>query len=88
MSYNTMEQMVLAAVKGTPATSKSRTDHFKRTRRLATPFPGPEIDSGSDLPGESSQSESDTGRATETDVKSGESTMHEETDSAGGNGSY
>ena len=39
LSYNTMEHMVISAVKGTPATSKLRTDHFKTFRRAQTPFP-------------------------------------------------
>ena len=38
MSCNTMEHMVISAVKGTPATSKSRTDQFKTFKSAQTPF--------------------------------------------------
>ena len=39
MSYTTMEEMVLGAVRGAPVTAKSRTDHFKIRRRAQTPHP-------------------------------------------------
>ena len=37
MSYTAMEQMVIAAVRGAPITSGSRTDHFKTRSRAQTP---------------------------------------------------
>ena len=39
MSYTTMEKLVLGAVKGTPVTTESRTDHFKIRNRAQTPRP-------------------------------------------------
>ena len=45
MSYNTMERMVTDAVKGTPTTAPSRTDHFRIRSRAATPFRHADSDS-------------------------------------------
>ena len=45
MSYSTMEQMVIGAVRGAPVTSSPRTDHFKIRPRAQTPGPGLQSDS-------------------------------------------
>ena len=45
MSYRTMEQMVLGAVKGKFAAAASRTDQFRSTARASTPFRAPDTDS-------------------------------------------
>ena len=39
MSCSTMEQLVIGAVKGKPATSSSRTEHFRSRIRAETPMP-------------------------------------------------
>ena len=77
-SFNTMERMVLDAVRGTPTALPSRTSHFQLKGRAQTPGPGSQSDSesdsdllgtASDQPGSSSD---DTGGAF----------FYEETDSA------
>ena len=77
-SFNTMERMVLDAVRGTPTALPSRTSHFQLKGRAQTPGPGSQSDSesdsdllgtASDQPGSSSD---DTGGAS----------FYEETDSA------
>ena len=45
MSYDTMEKMVLDAVRGKPATAPSRTAHFYKRSRAATPYRGVSSDS-------------------------------------------
>ena len=47
-SFNTMERMVLDAVRGTPTALPSRTSHFQLKRRAQTPGPGSHSDSESD----------------------------------------
>ena len=47
-SFNTMERMVLDAVRGTPTALPSRTSHFQLKRRAQTPGPGSQSDSESD----------------------------------------
>ena len=77
-SFNTMERMVLDAVRGTPTALPSRTSHFQLKRRAQTPGPGSQSDSesdsdllgtASDQPGSSSDD-------------SGGASFYEETDSA------
>ena len=77
-SFNTMERMVLDAVRGAPTALPSRTSHFQLRGRAQTPGPGSQSDSesdsdllgtASDQPGSSSD---DTGGAS----------FYEETDSA------
>ena len=77
-SFNTMERMVLDAVRGTPTALPSRTSHFQLKERAQTPGPGSQSDSesdsdllgtASDQPGSSSD---DTGGAS----------FYEESDSA------
>ena len=77
-SFNTMERMVLDAVRGTPTALPSRTSHFQLKGRAQTPGPGSQSDSesDSDLLGtasdQSGSSSDDTGGAS----------FYEETDSA------
>ena len=61
MSYSTMEQMVIGAVRGGPVTSSSRTDRFKLRPRAQTP--GPRLQSDSEG---SSRGEYDPGSGTDT----------------------
>ena len=61
MSYETMERMVIGAVKGAPITSESKTGHFKLRRRAQTPGPGQQRDSS-----DSSQDTSHFGFGTDT----------------------
>ena len=77
-SFNTMERMVLDAVRGTPTALPSRTSHFQLKGRAQTPGPGSQSDSesdsdllgtASDQPGSSSDD-------------SGGASFYEETDSA------
>ena len=61
MSYSTMEQMVIGAVRGAPVTSSPRTDHFKIRPRAQTPGPGLQSDSE-----DSSRAEYCSGSGTDT----------------------
>ena len=45
MSYTTMEQMIIGAVRGAPVTSMPRTDHFKIRSRAQTHGPGHQSES-------------------------------------------
>ena len=82
MSYNTMDYMVILAVKGTPATSKSRTEQLETFKRARTPFPthnGGTSSEGTTTPTNyDSYTEGDTSAEDET----GDSTFHEKLDSA------
>ena len=77
-SLNTMERMVLDAVRGTPTALPSRTSHFQLKGRAQTPGPGSQSDSESDsyllgtASDQSGSSSDDTGGAS----------FYEETDSA------
>ena len=61
MSYETMERMVIGAIKGAPITSESRTRHFKLRQRAQTPGPGQQEDSS-----DSSRDASHSGFRTDT----------------------
>ena len=61
MSYETMERMVIGAIKGAPITSVSRTGHFKLQQRAQTPGPGQQEDSS-----DSSRDASHSGFGTDT----------------------
>ena len=84
MSYSTMEQMVIGAVRGAPVTSSSRTNHFKIRPRAQTPGPGLQRDSEN-----SSRAEYCSGSGTDTSEGSGAgqesrgSESFNETDSSG-----
>ena len=77
-SFNTMERMVLDAVRGTPTALPSRTSHFQLKRRAQTPGPGSQSDSesDSDLPRTASD------RPGSSSDDSGGSSFYEESDSA------
>ena len=77
-SFNTMERMVIDAVRGTPTALPSRTSHFQLKRRAQTPGPGAQSDSESesDLAGTAS----DQPESSSDD--SGGASFYEESDSA------
>ena len=77
-SFNTMERMVLDAVRGTPTALPSRTSHFQLKRRAQTPGPGSQSDSesDSDLPGTASD------QPGSSSDDSGGASFYEESDSA------
>ena len=80
MSYNTMERMVISTVKGTPATSKSRTEQlFKRAR---TPFPTHSSGTSPEVTATPINYDSYTEGDTSAGDETGDSTFHEGTDSA------
>ena len=83
LSYNTMEHMVVSAVKGAPATSKSRTDQFKTFRRAQTPYPSSKGDSGSEGCTTPVRYDSLTDAEMSGGTESGDTSFHEESDSAG-----
>ena len=78
-----MEHMVNTAVKGTPATSKSRTEQLKAFKRARTPFPT--HTSGTSSEGTTTPTSYDlcTERETSTGDETGDPTFHEKTDNAG-----
>ena len=61
ISYETMERMVIGAIKGAPITSESRTGHFKLRQRAQTPGPGQPEESS-----DSSRDASHSGFGTDT----------------------
>ena len=82
MSYNTLERMVIDAIKGTPTTAPSRTDHFRIKARASTPFRHSESDS-SDAEGSAPLfAESDAPETTDHG-ELGHSSTFGESDSAG-----
>ena len=82
MSYDTMERMVLDAVRGKPATAPSRTAHFYKRSRAATPFR--ELSSDSSDVEEGGVSNTDSHRHDSTDLgEVGDSSSSGESDSAG-----
>ena len=66
MSYETMERMVIGAIKGAPITSESRTGHFKLRQRAQTPGPGQQEESS-----DSSRDASHSGFGTDTSEDAG-----------------
>ena len=78
-----MEHMVISAVKGTPATSKLRTDHFKTLRRAQTPFPSSSRETSSEGSTAPARYDSQTEAETSGGDESGNTSFHEESDSAG-----
>ena len=66
MSYETMERMVIGAIKGAPITSESRTGHFKLRQRAQTPGPGQQEESS-----DSSRDASHSGFGTDTSDDAG-----------------
>ena len=77
-SFNTMERMVLDAVRGTPTALPSRTSHFQLKRRAQTPGPGAQSDSESDS--DLAGTASDQPESSSDD--SGGASFYEESDSA------
>ena len=83
MSYKTMERMVISAVKGTPVTSKSRTVHIKTFKRARTFFPSHSSGTDSEEFKTPATHEPFTEEEASTGDETGDSTFHEESDSAG-----
>ena len=84
MSYSTMEQMVIGAVRGAPVTSSARTDHFKIRPRAQTPGPGLQSDSEDSSRAEyCSGSGTDTSEGYSAGQESGGLESFNETDSSG-----
>ena len=82
MSYDTLERMVLDAVRGKPATAPSRTAHFYKRSRAATPFR--ELSSDSSDVEEGGVSNTDSHGHDSTDLgEVGDSSSFGESDSAG-----
>ena len=78
LSYNTMEHMVISAVKGAPATSKSRTDQFKFFRRAQAPYPSSSGDSSSEGCTTPVRYNSQTDAEMSGGTESGDTSFHEE----------
>ena len=84
MSYSTMEQMVIGAVRGAPVTSSARTDHFKIRPRAQTPAPGLQSDSEDSSRAEyCSGSGTDTSEGSSAGQESGGLESFNDTDSSG-----
>ena len=77
-SFNTMERMVIDAVRGTPTALPSRTSHFQLKGRAQTPGPGAQSDSESDS--DLAGTASDQPGSSSDD--SGGASFYEESDSA------
>ena len=84
MSYSTMEQMVIGAVRGAPVTSSARTGHFKIRPRAQTPGPGLQSDSEDSSRAEyCSGSGTDTSEGSSAGQESGGLESFNDTDSSG-----